>query len=152
MNNLHTGVHGEHSPALAFERLHFAEAHLARRRQSNDHPGETQRLAMRFVLERTADGEAVMPATLGAFLGITSASVSILLDRLIRDGMVTVRPHPTDRRRRLVLPVDATDDPDVVDPITAAMRELDADLTSNEAALISSYLDRVTTAVREECP
>lgn len=107
---------------------------------------------MRFVLERTADGEAVMPTTLATYLGITSASISILLERLVRDGMVEIHRHPTDRRRRLVVPVDITDDPDVVDPITATMRELDADLTSYEAALISNYLDRVTTAVREECP
>jgi DNA-binding MarR family transcriptional regulator len=42
------------------------------------------------------------PTELSAFLSMTTASVTALLDRLERAGHIERRPHPTDRRRVLV--------------------------------------------------
>lgn len=39
---------------------------------------------------------------LGALLGLTTASITALLDRLERDDIARRRPHPSDRRRSIV--------------------------------------------------
>lgn len=133
------------------EELRRAEAHLARRRQTACGPSETDRSAMRFILESTDDARPVTPTDLARHLGITTASTTALLDRLGRGQMIEVRPHPEDRRKRLVIPVDRSDDPDVIDPLTATIRELSDDLSAQEAELVNGFLARITDAVKREC-
>lgn len=137
--------------AKAVEELRLAEAHLARRRQTACGPSDTDRMAMRFILESADEGREVTPSLIAQHLGLKSASVTALLDRLGRGEMVDVRPHPTDKRKRLVVPVDRSDDPDVIDPLTATIRNLSADLSDQEAELISGYLRKITDAVKREC-
>lgn len=59
------------------------------------------------VLESAAIGELrargpLPPSALAERLGIASASVTAMLDRLTLAGLVVRRPHPTDRRSLLV--------------------------------------------------
>ncbi|MCX4782712.1 MarR family winged helix-turn-helix transcriptional regulator [Streptomyces sp. NBC_01264] len=46
--------------------------------------------------------EEAAPSTLSAQLGLTTGSVTTMLDRLEKAGYLTRTPHPTDRRRTLV--------------------------------------------------
>lgn len=137
--------------AKAVEELRLAEAHLSRRRQTACGPSDTDRMAMRFILEGADEGREVTPSSLAQHLGMTTASVTALLDRLGRGEMIYVRQHPDDKRKRLVTPVDRSDDPDVIDPLTATIRNLSADLSDQEAELISGYLRKITDAVKREC-
>jgi DNA-binding MarR family transcriptional regulator len=137
--------------AKAVEELRLAEAHLSRRRQTACGPSDTDRMAMRFILEGADEGREVTPSSLAQHLGMTTASVTALLDRLGRGEMIHVRQHPDDKRKRLVTPVDRSDDPDVIDPLTATIRNLSADLSDQEAELISGYLRKITDAVKREC-
>lgn len=50
-------------------------------------------------LEILSEGEAVAPGLLGKKLGLTSGSVTAMLDRLERLGYVARSPDPADRRR-----------------------------------------------------
>lgn len=133
------------------EELRRAEAHLARRRQSACGPSETDRSAMRFILEAADDERPITPTDLAKHLGITTASTTAVLDRLGRGQMVELRQHPEDRRKRLVVPVDRSDDPDLIDPLTATIRDLSDELSPHEAELVNGYLTRITQAVTREC-
>ena len=79
-----------------------AEAAMRRRTRSAMRMGETDLLAIRFLLKREGEGQTVSPKDLAAHLGISSASTTVLIDRLVRSGHVERRPHPTDRRATLV--------------------------------------------------
>ncbi|MEV7728711.1 MarR family transcriptional regulator [Streptomyces sp. NPDC087917] len=46
--------------------------------------------------------EEIVPGALGEQLGLTTGSVTAMLDRLEKLGYLTRGPHPTDRRRTLV--------------------------------------------------
>ncbi|MCZ1010833.1 MarR family winged helix-turn-helix transcriptional regulator [Streptomyces lydicus] len=46
--------------------------------------------------------EDIAPSALAAQLGLTTGSVTAMLDRLEKLGYLTRTPHPTDRRRTLV--------------------------------------------------
>lgn len=133
------------------EELRRAEAHLARRRQTACGPSETDRTAMRFILEAADEELPITPTDLAKHLGISTASTTALLDRLGRGQMIDLRPHPDDRRKRLVVPVDRNDDPDLIDPLTAAIRDLSDELAPQEAELVNGFLTRITDAVKREC-
>lgn len=139
------------STADVVEELRRAEAHLARRRQTACGPSETDRSAMRFILEAADDERPITPTDLAKHLGITTASTTAVLDRLGRGQMVELRQHPDDRRKRLVVPVDRSDDPDLIDPLTATIRELSDELSPHEAELVNGFLTRITQAVKREC-
>ncbi len=144
---------GEHADdaAWAVERLRLAESQLGRRRQAACGPSDTDRAAMRFVLEETDLGRLVTPSDLGEHLGIVSSSVTGLLERLRDGGLIETRPHPNDRRSKIVLPVDRNDDPESIDPLSAVIRSLAAELGEEHAAAVAGFLDRVAAAVDEEC-
>ena len=42
------------------------------------------------------------PSELGSLLGLNTSTMTAVIDRLERDGIAKRRPHPTDRRRRVV--------------------------------------------------
>jgi DNA-binding MarR family transcriptional regulator len=53
-------------------------------------------------LEILYQGEAVLPSQLAAKLGLTTGSVTVMLDRLERLGYVTRSADPSDRRKVVV--------------------------------------------------
>jgi DNA-binding MarR family transcriptional regulator len=53
-------------------------------------------------LEIMFQGEAVLPSQLATKLGLTTGSVTAMLDRLERQGYVTRSPDPADRRKVVV--------------------------------------------------
>ncbi|HJG79935.1 MAG TPA: MarR family transcriptional regulator [Brevibacterium senegalense] len=71
--------------------------------------GEKDILALRFLLEARASQTVVRQKDLAAKLDITTASASILVDRLVADGYARRMPHPADRRS---IAVEATEDGD----------------------------------------
>ncbi|MBO4206917.1 MarR family transcriptional regulator [Micromonospora echinofusca] len=91
------------------------------------------------------------PVELGNRLGITSASATTLVDRLVRAGHLARAPHPSDRRR-LVLQV--TDH--ALDEVYAALRPLldgveraAAQLSPEQAAATAGFLRAVAEVMRE---
>src|SRR4051812_14676951 len=78
----------------------YGTSEAATRRSSRDSMGmgETALLALRYLLRAEASGERVGPKDLSRALGITTASTTSLIDRLVASGNVRREPHPTDRR------------------------------------------------------
>lgn len=136
--------------AHAVDELRRAEAKLSRRSANTDGPGESGRAVLRFLLEQVRAGREVSPASVAEHLDISSASVSVLLHRLERLGLVVLLQHPSDGRRKIVAPVDAAGDPDLHDPVTAHIRTLAAELPDHEVVVIARFLQRVTNTIDDE--
>lgn len=137
--------------ARAVERLRLAEARLARRRQTECGPSETARAATRFIYEKADAGEDVTPTEIAEHLGLSTASVTGILQRLRAGGLISFARNPDDGRSKRVLPVDRSADLEDIDPLTARIREFAAGLTEREAAHVARFLDAITEAVDDEC-
>jgi DNA-binding MarR family transcriptional regulator len=137
--------------ANAVERLRLSEAKLARRRQTDCGPSENARAAMRYVLERADAGERVTPTAIAQHLGVSTASVTGMLDRLRHGGLIAFSPNPDDRRSKLVVPFDRDTDLEDVDPLTARIRALADELPVEARPHVAQFLTRVREAVDEEC-
>ncbi len=86
------------------------------------------------------------PADLAALLGMTTASATVLVDRLESAGHVQRRGHPEDRRRKqLVVTEHAQDEVfRALAPLLEIHRQIDLFYTDDEKAVIESYLRRVS--------
>jgi len=67
----------------------------------------TDLAAMRLMVVREQRGEWVSPHQIASHLSISTASTTKLLDRLTASGHLERRPHPSDRRARVVVLTDA---------------------------------------------
>jgi DNA-binding MarR family transcriptional regulator len=137
--------------ARAVERLRLSEAKLSRRRQTDCGPGENARAAMRFILERSDDGEGVTPTEIAQHLEVSTASVTGMLDRLHSGGLIAFMSNPRDRRSKLVVPFDRSADLEDVDPLTASIRQYASTLSTEAAGEVTRFLDFVREAVDREC-
>jgi DNA-binding MarR family transcriptional regulator len=66
----------------------------------------TDLAALRMLIVREGRGEAVSPHQVADHLRISTASTTKLLDRLTASGHIERRPHPSDRRARVVVLTD----------------------------------------------
>lgn len=130
----------------ALMRLRTAESHMMRRRRAAQGLGESDGAALRLAVERLAD-DPVTPTEIAAHLGLTTSAVTSLVDRLERSGLIETRPHPTDRRRKSIVPTDAAL---AVDPLDAHVHDLVDELSTRSRLLIVGFLDRVARAVEEQ--
>jgi DNA-binding MarR family transcriptional regulator len=97
---------------------------------------------------------ALSPTELSKRLGISTAAVTSVIDRLTAVGHVTRAPHPTDRRALLVVPSPesvAKAMSTLLPMILGIDRALDG-LTATEQATITSYLERVVSVYRTQLP
>jgi DNA-binding MarR family transcriptional regulator len=86
--------------------LRVAELKMLRRETERSGLKENDLAAMRLLREAGRTGRPIGPKDLAAGLGITSASVTVLLDRLEQRGLATRSARSEDRRS---LRIDATD-------------------------------------------
>lgn len=70
--------------------------------------GETDMKAVRFVIALRNQGRVATPGAIATHLGITTASTTKLLDRLVAGGHVRRFPHPSDRRSLAIEVSDET--------------------------------------------
>ncbi len=70
------------------------------------HMNATDVAALRMMIMREQRGESVSPHDVARHLRISTASTTKLLDRLCASGHVERRPHPRDRRARVVVLTD----------------------------------------------
>jgi predicted ArsR family transcriptional regulator len=137
--------------ARAAEMLRLSESRLARRRQTECGPSENARAAMRYILERSDAGDDVTPTDIARHLGVSTASVTGMLDRLHSGGLLAFRPNPDDGRSKLVIPFDRATDADDIDPVTAQIRKLADELPPGVARHVAQFLDDITAVVEREC-
>ncbi|MFJ4264901.1 MarR family winged helix-turn-helix transcriptional regulator [Paenarthrobacter nicotinovorans] len=126
-----------------------AEAEMRRRTRASMGMGETDLLALRYLLEAQRAGREVGPKELAVRLGVTSASMTSLVDRLVRSGYVVRQPHPTDRRALILRPTPGSDQEvrSTLGEMHARMMEAAETLSGEDAAVVVEFLRRMRKAI-----
>ncbi|GAA1336903.1 MarR family winged helix-turn-helix transcriptional regulator [Arthrobacter roseus] len=113
--------------------------------------GKTDLAAVRCLLQARQDGRDLSPKELSAKLDISSASTTVLIDRLVKSGHARREPHPTDGRALLIQPTESSDS-EVRSTLTgmhSRMIEAAQSLTEPEADAVITFLQRMRSAVVE---
>ena len=127
-----------------------AETEIRRNTRDSMGMGETDILALRYLLRVQASGKQVVPKDLSQFLNITSASTTSLIDRLVGSGHVRREPHPSDRRSVVVVPT-VESDKEVRETLGAMHRRMMSvaeSLTADEARIVVDFLQRMTQSLQ----
>ncbi|MGW9549630.1 MarR family winged helix-turn-helix transcriptional regulator [Citricoccus zhacaiensis] len=126
-----------------------AEQRMLARTRTRLRIGDTDLMALRTVVEAQATGTVLRQRELADHLGITTAAVSILIDRLTRAGYVHRIPHPADRRSVAIKLNEATESAvrHTLENMTAnKLRSIDS-LTEDQQEAVTTFLARLTTAM-----
>ena len=126
-----------------------AETEIRRTTRDSMGMGETDILALRYLLRVQASGQKVVPKDLSQFLNITSASTTSLIDRLVASGHVRREPHPTDRRSVVVIATGESDKEvrETLGAMHRRMMSVTESLTAEEARIVVDFLQRMTQAL-----
>lgn len=127
-----------------------AETEIRRSTRDSMGMGETDILALRYLLRVQASGKQVVPKDLSRFLNITSASTTSLIDRLVASGHVRREAHPSDRRSVVVVPTGESDK-EVRETLGAMHRRMMVvaeGLTAEEARTVVDFLQRMTESLQ----
>lgn len=105
--------------------------------------------ALRMLIMRERSGEDVQPQDIARHLAISTASTTKLLDRMSASGHVERRPHPHDRRARIVVVTDAARAEFFrhFGEHLARMRGGMADYSDDELRAITRFLDDMSGAM-----
>jgi DNA-binding MarR family transcriptional regulator len=109
----------------------------------------TDLATLRMLIMREQEGRVVSPRDIADHLRISTASTTKLLDRLTESGHIERRPHPTDRRARIVVltPLSRSDFYRIYGDRLRAMRLVAGEYDENELAVIGRFLDELTAAL-----
>lgn len=127
-----------------------AESDMRSRTRSSMSMNETDLIALRYLLKAQREGRVVLQRDLVRLLGVTSASVTALVDRLSKSGHVTREPHPNDRRAVIVVPTVDSDNEvrETLGGMHQRMIALVDGLDENELAAVAKFLSGMVTAVK----
>lgn len=135
----------------ALQRLRDAENAMHERARTTSAMSENELRIVRFLLTENTAGHAVTPTHLARHLGVTSASMTALLDRLERAGAIERVRHPSDRRS-LVIVATPLAEQTVGAPVVAfqeATHEIIARLSPDERESALSLLKQLTDAAND---
>lgn len=91
----------------ALRRYGAAESDMRKRTRKSMSMNDTDLAALRYLLNAQAGGRSMGAKDLASLLEISSASVSVMLERLERHGHVQRSAHPTDRRASIIEATEA---------------------------------------------
>lgn len=133
----------------ALREFRTSESAMRRRTRSSMAMGETDLLALRYLIDAEAAGIGIRPTELAARLGITSASMTSLVDRLVASGYLTREPHPTDRRAVILRPTPGADEGvrHNLNQMHKRMLEAAESLSPEEIKAVMQFLERMREAV-----
>jgi len=128
-----------------------AESAMRRRTQISMGMGENDLLALRYLITAQQDGRSIGPKELTAYLGISSASTTVLLDRLERSGQMRREHSPFDRRALILVPTATTDEEvrAALGDVPERMVEVASHLDAEQAKVVIEFLKRMRSAVDE---
>ena len=111
--------------------------------------GENDLLALRLILDNTALGRPTFAKDVSAYLGVSSASTTLLIDRLAKSGFVERRPSRIDKRSVELVPTRAALGD--TGPMLAAAQEqiaaATAELSPDEAETVTRFLTKMRETV-----
>ncbi|CAL4861138.1 hypothetical protein MMM2322_02823 [Microbacterium sp. MM2322] len=129
-----------------------AESAMRRRTRDSMSMGENEMLALRFLL-RQPDHSA-RPAELVKYLGVTSASITTMLDRLEKSGRIQRVANPTDRRSIFVKATSHADDEvrETLGRMHGLMYDVAAGMSPEAQEHVVDFLRRMSDAVDDVAP
>lgn len=143
----------EHDPASqvldALRVYREADAAMNARARAASSMTENEMRIIQFLLSSAREQTAVTPTSLSRHLGVTSASMTALLDRLERAGAIERVRHPSDRRS-LLITATARAEETVGAPVVAfqeATRQIASELSDDDRRVVMDFLTRLTGAV-----
>ncbi|MCW2163559.1 DNA-binding transcriptional regulator, MarR family [Microbacterium hydrothermale] len=130
-----------------------AEMAMRRRTQESMAMGENELLVLRYLARSASAGSAVTPIDLARHLGVSTASMTALLDRLEKSGHLQRHPHPSDRRKVLVTSTTHADEEirDTLTAMHARMMRATRGMSESETAAVTQFLTRMRCAVADLC-
>ena len=113
--------------------------------------GENDLLALRYLLTAKQDGRSIGPKELTAYLGISSASTTVLIDRLEKAGQVRREHSPFDRRALILVPTAITPEEirAALGDVPERMVEVANRLDPAQAQVVIDFLQNMRAAVDE---
>ena len=128
-----------------------AESAMRSRTQRSMGLGENDLLALRYLLTAKKDGRSIGPKELTAYLGISSASTTVLIDRLEKAGQVRREHSPFDRRALILVPTASTAEEvqAALGDVPERMVEVANRLDPAQAKVVVDFLDSMRAAVDE---
>jgi DNA-binding MarR family transcriptional regulator len=128
-----------------------AESAMRSRTQRSMGMGENDLLALRYLLTAKQDGRSIGPKELTAYLGISSASTTVLIDRLEKAGQVRREHSPFDRRALILVPTAITPEEirAALGDVPERMVEVANRLDPAEAKVVVDFLQSMRAAVDE---
>lgn len=136
----------------AMRRYRAAEIEMRQRTRSNMGMNGTDMEAVRFILRAGKHGEQVSPTGLATHLGITTASTTALVKRLVESGHVERHADPRDRRG-VLLTATASGDDRVRSELTdvhARMIAAADRLSPQTVAEMSAFFEEMTAAMHDD--
>ena len=128
-----------------------AESAMRSRTQRSMGMGENDLLALRYLLTAKQDGRSIGPKELTAYLGISSASTTVLIDRLEKAGQVRREHSPFDRRALILVPTAITPEEirAALGDVPERMVEVANRLEPAQAQVVIDFLQSMRAAVDE---
>lgn len=111
-------------------------------------------LALRHIVLAHRDGQLVNATQLARALRLSTAGITKLIDRLVRDGRAERRPNPEDRRSIIITATGSAEQDlaraygHIEAPLLATIDALSAD----EATAVRRFAARLAEALRRELP
>jgi DNA-binding MarR family transcriptional regulator len=136
----------------ALRRYRVAEMAMRRRTRTALRLNETDVTALRFVVNAERDSRPVSPKDLAVHLNISSASTTVLVDRLVASGHLVRSRHPKDGRAVVLTatPTTHADMREVFGDMHGRMMDAARQLDGHEAAIITGFLEQMITAVSHD--
>lgn len=133
----------------ALRRYRTAESAAQRRAREALGLGENAFLALRVLVDAEESERSVNAKDLAEELGITAASTSALVDRLVRSGHVERHADPNDRRGVILTATGSAmrDVLDVFDQLDSRAIDSAEHLSTDDLTVIVSFLDDMVRAV-----
>jgi DNA-binding MarR family transcriptional regulator len=138
----------------ALRRYRSSEQSMRRRTRAWMGMGETDLVAVRYLLEARRSDRVVTAKDLAQHLEISSASTTVLVDRLERSGHVRRGEHPTDGRAIVVTATPAADRAvrAAMGRMHRAMLDVAEQLDDAERAVVRSFLERMRDVLEDAGP
>ncbi|WP_374946375.1 MarR family winged helix-turn-helix transcriptional regulator [Agreia sp.] len=135
----------------ALRRYRAAETEMRRRTRAALRLNETDMMALRFIINAERDARAVSPKDLAAHLGISSASTTVLVDRLVASAHLSRAKHPNDGRGVVLTatPTAHADMRETFGDLHGRMMAVASRLGPLEAGIVATFLDQMSDAVSQ---
>jgi len=138
-------------PALVLALLEYRSAEEAMRRRTGDSMkmAAMDLQALRFLLKAQRENRLVSGRELGDHLGITSASITALLDRLTKSGHVHRVRDPANRRSNMVTATPGADEEvrQTLGAMHSRMISAARGLSPDEADIVRDFFATMTELV-----